>query len=183
MVVTMRTTVFYAMLWHLVTVWMVYLMTHCQLCRLYSAGYTNENQGTQREPCPIATLFTTNPTQTDLVSNTGLQLEKPVSSRLSHGNRYCFGTCCLHLLYLQKGSSKASVPVLWTTHHIPQDSSLQKYSIHKKPNIWLYTQKLPHGLTSLSLLPVGVEETTIWKLRTYKYGSLWKTRAREGRNT
>jgi hypothetical protein len=37
------------------------------------------------KPCPSATLFTTNPTLTDLGTNPGLCGERPVTNCLNHG--------------------------------------------------------------------------------------------------
>jgi hypothetical protein len=46
---------------------------------------TGENRSTGRKTCPIATMFTANPTWTDPGSNPGLRCQRPSTNRLSHG--------------------------------------------------------------------------------------------------
>jgi hypothetical protein len=45
---------------------------------------TDENQRTQRETCPSATLSTTNPTWTDPSTNLGPCYERPATKHLNH---------------------------------------------------------------------------------------------------
>jgi hypothetical protein len=43
-----------------------------------------DNISAQRKTCPIATLFSTNPTWTGVGSNAGLRGEEPGTDRVSH---------------------------------------------------------------------------------------------------
>jgi hypothetical protein len=49
---------------------------------------TGENRNTWGKTCPSATLSTTNPTWTDLGSNSALRGERPATNRLSHGTAH-----------------------------------------------------------------------------------------------
>jgi hypothetical protein len=49
---------------------------------------TGENQNTRGKPYLSATLYTTNPTWTDLGSNPGLRGEKPATNRLSNDTAF-----------------------------------------------------------------------------------------------
>jgi hypothetical protein len=45
---------------------------------------TGKNRSTWRKTCPTATLFTTNPTSTELGSNPALRVERPAATPMSH---------------------------------------------------------------------------------------------------
>jgi hypothetical protein len=61
---------------------------------------TGENQSTRGNTCPSATLFTTNPTWTDPVSNPGLRGDRPSTNRPSHGTEILKRRTVLKLVFL-----------------------------------------------------------------------------------
>jgi hypothetical protein len=49
---------------------------------------TGDNRRIGIETCPIATLSITDPTRTDLRTNSGVRGEKPANDRLSHDTAF-----------------------------------------------------------------------------------------------